>query len=135
MTDISNEVRGVEPLTDSILNLTKKNLGLSKDYDAFDSDIIVHINSVFNKLHQLGVGPLDGYAIESDQETWTDYLNGDKRINLIKTYTYLQVRIWFDPPQTSFHLESMKQQIQEMEWRINYQREEDVWIQQTSMSS
>lgn len=41
----------------SILNSVKKMIGISSDYKVFDQDLIVHINSVFMILHQLGIGP------------------------------------------------------------------------------
>jgi len=114
-------------VTDSILNSTKKVLGIAEDYTAFDVDIILHINSVFSTLNQLGIGPDDGFAIEDDTETWTTYLEGDLRKNSVKTYMALRVRMLFDPPTTSFHLEAMNRQIQELEWRLNVVREGDEW--------
>ena len=41
---------------DSILNSVKKQLGIAPDYEPFDPDIIIHINTVFSILHQLGAG-------------------------------------------------------------------------------
>ena len=43
-----------ERMNDSILTSVKKMLGLSEEYDAFDLDIITHINSVFTILTQMG---------------------------------------------------------------------------------
>lgn len=112
---------------DSILDSVKKVLGIDKTYAAFDVDILMHINTVFATLHQLGVGPAAGYAIEDASPTWDDFLANDPRLNNIKTYVALKVRMVFDPPTTGFLLTSMKEQIQELEWRISSRRELDEW--------
>lgn len=116
-------------MTDSILNSIKKVLNLPADYDAFDPDIIMHINSVFSTLNQLGIGPQQGFRIEDDTVEWGAFLNSDDRLNNAKSYVYLRVRMLFDPPTTSFHLEAMHKQITELEWRINAQREDEQWIE------
>lgn len=110
-------------MTDSILNNTKRVLGLQEDYDAFDADIILHINSVFGTLNQLGIGPEEGFLIEDAEATWNTFLAGDKRLNPVKTYVYLRVRLLFDPPGTAYLVLAMQEQIREMEWRLNVQRE------------
>jgi hypothetical protein len=114
-------------MTDSILNSTKKTLGLAEDYTAFDIDVLMHINSIFSVLNQLGVGPAVGFSIEDDTAVWSDFLEDDLRLNDVKTYMYLRVRMLFDPPTTSFHLSAMKEQIEEFGWRINVYREEEGW--------
>lgn len=107
----------------SILNSTKKILGVDKGYTAFDADIITHINSAFAVLCQLGVGPQEDFFIEDASDEWEDFIINDNGYNLIKTYIYLKVRILFDPPTTSFLLSAMEKQIQEYEWRISSYRE------------
>jgi len=106
-------------VTDSILDSTKKTLGLEADYDVFDPDIVMHINSVIFTLTQLGIGPDGGFAITGPDETWNAFLGDDLRFNAVKSYVYLRVRRLFDPPAASFVLEAMNQQIQELEWRLN----------------
>ena len=110
-------------MTDSILNSTKKVLGIAEDYTEFDLDIVLHINSVFSTLRQLGIGPAEGFMIEDDDITWDSLLRGDKRFNAIKTYVYLRVRLLFDPPISSFAVTAMQEQIKELEWRLNVDRE------------
>ena len=114
-------------MDDSILNSVKKILGIASDYDAFDTDIIIHINSVFSTLTQLGLGPNEGFMIEDDSAVWEDFLLGDKRLNAIKTYVYLRVRVLFDPPTTGFVLAALQEQIKELEWRMNVVREADSY--------
>lgn len=110
-------------MTDSILKSIKKNLGLPPEYDAFDADVIMHINAVFGTLHQLGVGPTEGFAVLDDTMTWSDFSDDPVLLNPVKSYITLRVRLMFDPPTTSFHLEAIKEQIREFEWRISIQRE------------
>lgn len=114
-------------MTSSILNSTKKILGVSPDYTAFDLDIITHINSVFMTLQQLGVGPEEGFMIEDDIPVWEDLLGGDPRLNSVKTYVYMRVRLMFDPPPTSFAINSLQEQIREFEWRLNINYERTGW--------
>lgn len=103
----------------SVLNSTKKALQLDPDYDAFDPDLIMHINGVFSTLNQLGVGPDEGFMISGDQETWDTFLGTDRKLNLVKTYVYLKVRLLFDPPQTAFLTSAYEKQIEQAEWRLN----------------
>lgn len=112
---------------DSILTSTKKILGVEADYTAFDVDIMTHINTVFSVLNQLGIGPAGGFAIEDAEPTWEDFLDEDLRLNSVKTYVYLRVRLLFDPPTTSYLITSMSEQIQELEYRLSVKREGESW--------
>ena len=105
-------------IMESILTSIKKLLGIAEDYAHFDNDIIMHINSVFLILTQLGVGPQEGFVIQDATALWTDFVADDKNLELIKSYTYLKVKIMFDPPLSSAVLDSTNQLIKEYEWRI-----------------
>ena len=107
---------------DSILESVKKALGIDPSYEAFDPDIIMHINSTFSVLHQLGVGPDSQFSIEDAEATWSDFLSGRDELNMVKSYIFLKVRLLFDPPQGSV-LESFKEQAAEYEWRMNVEVE------------
>lgn len=115
-------------MSDSILVSTKKILGLDASYTAFDVDIIMHINSVFGTLNQLGIGPINGFMIEDDTALWRTFIGSDLNLNAVKTYVYLRVRLLFDPPATSFHITAMENQIKELEWRLNVYRETRDWV-------
>jgi len=118
----------------SILNTVKKILGLASEDTVFDLDVITHINTAFSTLYQLGVGPTDGFAIEDDTATWSDFIEGDITIvNACKTYVYLRTRLLFDPPPTSFAIQAMKEQLTEYEWRISALREEANWTSTTEV--
>lgn len=108
-------------MTESIFNTIKKMLGLSVDYTAFDADILVHINSVFMVLHQLGVGPEDVYSIDGPSQKWEDFSEEINTYSAIKSYMFLSVKLLFDPNQTSFVNDSLSRQKQELEWRLNVQ--------------
>ena len=107
---------------ESILTSTKKLLGITEEYEHFDSDIIIHINTVLMALSQMGVGS-SGFFIKSKDETWSEFL--DDRIDLepVKTYVYLKVKLLFDPPTSSSHQDSINRSITEIEWRLNFQVE------------
>lgn len=110
-------------MSDSILISTKKALDLPENYDVFDQNIIMHINGVFSTLTQLGIGPDDGFEIADDTSTWSHFLAGNAKFNFVKTYMYLRVRMIFDPPATSYLIEAMNKQKEELEWRINAEQE------------
>lgn len=104
---------------DSILTSIKKLLGIAEEYTQFDEDIIMHINTVFLNLTQLGVGPEEGFAIENDAASWEDFINDNIQLQAVKTYVYLKVKLLFDPPLSSSVIESMNRMIAELEWRLN----------------
>lgn len=107
----------------SILKSTKKILSIDPSDDAFDDDVLMHINATFSDLAQLGIGPDDGFMIEDDQTEWDAFLLGDKRLNSVKQYVFLRVKLAFDPPPTSFVLDAMQKQIASLEWRLNVAHE------------
>lgn len=105
---------------ESILNSIKKMLGIGEDYDHFDPDIIMHINSVFMTLNQLGVGPTEGFVIEDDTTIWTDYIPDVTKLQAVKSYMYLQVKILFDSASLgAATLAAYERQIQQYEFRLN----------------
>lgn len=106
---------------ESILDSIKKMLGLDSDYDVFDTDIIININMVFAYLNQLGVGPEEGFEIEDETTTWSDYLGDSKKLGFVKTYVYLKVKQVFDPGTSASFNTVVESQIDELEWRISTQ--------------
>ena len=104
---------------DSILTSIKKLLGIAEDYEHFDQDLIIHINSVLSVLTQLGVGPSEGFSIEDENATWNDFIPEDKRLSSIRSYVYMKVKLLFDPPLSSSVMEAMNRMISEFEWRLN----------------
>jgi hypothetical protein len=111
----------------SILDSVKKSLNLAADYTPFDEEIIMHINSVFSTLNQLGVGPVDGFMITDKETTWDAFLGSNLQLNAVKTYMFLRVKLLFDPPATGFTTAAIERQIEQLEWRLNVQREDREW--------
>lgn len=108
---------------DNILSSIKKLLGIPTEENAFDNDIIMHINSVFMILNQLGIGPTDGFTISDDYALWSDFIPDGQNLELVKSYMYMKVRLMFDPPSSSAVLSAMEKSISEFEWRLNVQSE------------
>lgn len=108
---------------DSILTSVKKLLGIVEEYEHFDSDIIMHINSALFTLKQLGVGPSEGFTISDKTAVWTDFISDIDKIEAVKSYVYLKVKLVFDPPASSAVMEAIKNQISEYEWRLNVEVE------------
>ena len=104
---------------ESILTSIKKLLGIAEEYEHFDADLIMHINSVFTVLTQLGVGPSEGFAIEDAKATWNEFLPDGLILQSVKSYIYLKVKLLFDPPSSSAVMESTNKMISEFEWRLN----------------
>ena len=111
---------------ESILTSVKKDLGIDKDDRAFDPDIIRRINSAFMVLMQLGVGPKGGFRVTSELDTWDKFLNGRTDLESVKDYVFMKVRLVFDPPTNAALLEALKQEIAELEYRLNAQVETNI---------
>lgn len=104
---------------ESILTSIKKLLGIAEYYEHFNADIIMHTNSVLSILTQLGVGPPDGFFISGKSEAWSDFISDNTKIEMVKTYVYLKVKLMFDPPLNGSVTNSMEKMINELEWRLN----------------
>lgn len=103
----------------SILTSVKKMIGITKEDTNFDDDIIMHINTVFFILNQLGVGPTEPFTIEDDLAEWSAFLESPTSLQLVKTYMKLKVQLLFDPPSNSSIMSAINQQISELEFRLN----------------
>jgi len=116
-----------DPRESSILDDTKKLLGLAPDYDAFDLDVIIGINSALSTLHQLGVGPEDGFSIAGRTSKWKDFIGNDPLLSEVLTYVGLKTRLVFDPPANSYTIQAFEKIIAELEFRLNVKAEENNW--------
>lgn len=121
---------------ESILTSIKKLLGIEEELEAFDPDIIMHINTVFALLKRMGVGPSKGFRIQDAEAVWNDFMseNPNDILEAVKTYIYLKVRLIFDPPNSSAVMEAIKENIKELEWSLNFEADamadcEEVEIQ------
>lgn len=111
---------------DSILTSVKKSLGITEEYEHFDADILMHINTALMTLTQIGVGPSSGFAISDKSVSWADFLGDDEsRLSGVRTYIFLRVKLVFDPPASPSAIESLTKQATELEWRLNADADTD----------
>ena len=103
---------------ESVLTSIKKMLGIVEEYTHFDADLIMHINSVLSILNQIGVGPSEGFSIEDKEDAWTDFIPQSPKLEFVKSYVYMKVKLLFDPPISSAAIESINRLTSELEWRI-----------------
>ena len=104
---------------ESILTSIKLLLGIKEEYEYFDDQLIMHINSVFFILTQLGVGPSEGFSIEDKFATWNEFLPDEQNLEAVKSYIHLKVKLLFDPPMSTAVTESINRLISELEFRLN----------------
>lgn len=110
---------------DSILLSVKKMIGFAPEYTEFDTDLIMHINTVLALLVQMGVG--NKMLIEDTEAKWSKFLEGcPHELEMVKSYVYMKVRMIFDPPTTGSVKEAMTKAIDELEWRLNVGAETPV---------
>lgn len=103
----------------SILSSTKKLIGFDDEFTAFDVDITMHINSAFGELQQLGVGGDTGFVISDATTLWSQYLSDLVYLGMVQQFIYLFTKLAFDPPATSFGIQAIEKQIEQLSWRIN----------------
>lgn len=111
-------------MSESILDTIKIMLGLEKDYDAFDIEIVTYINSALFTLSQLGVGPEEGFSITGSDEIWSNFIDEKSNLIAVQTYIKLKVQLLFDPPSNSFAVDAINKQIDELTWRLCLEAEE-----------
>jgi hypothetical protein len=111
---------------ESILVSIRAGLGIQQDYDGFDDEIIMAINSAIMSLNQLNVGPEAGFSVTGIDETWADLIDTATDIAGVKSYILLKTRLEFDPPSTSFAIGAIERQIKELEWRLFVQVDPDL---------
>ena len=113
----------MDEVTNSILQSIKKKLGIEPEDTNFDAEIIMHINMALGICYQLGIGPQDHpFRITGTDETWDEFVSNDT-IDAVRDYVFVKVKIIFDPPTSSFVLESYKELAKEFEWRGNVNAE------------
>ena len=105
-------------MEESILKTIKQLIGCPDDFEQFDLDLTIHINSAFATLTQLGVGPKEGYRITGPDNVWNEFEDDSQKLSLIKDYVYIKTRLLFDPPTSGSLMDSLKEQLNEMEWRL-----------------
>lgn len=106
-------------MDDSILTSIKKLLGIAEEYTHFDTDIMIHLNSIFFTLSQIGVGPTRGFSISDKSKVWSEYISEDQNLESVKSYMFLKIKLIFDPPTSASVINALNESIKEFEWRLN----------------
>ena len=110
----------------SILLSVKDALGIVPELNAFDNQLIMHINTVFGLLFQLGVGPTETqFTITGESEIWEEFIAEQIDVEFVRSYMFLKVRLLFDPPSTATLYDAYGNQIREMEWRLRVAGDEN----------
>lgn len=106
----------------NVLNSVKSNVGIPDDVIDFDNDIILYTNLALDTLIQLGVDVTTN--IDKDTE-WTNIIVNisQERISMVQSYVNISVRLIFDPPSNSTILNSLKDKINELEFRLQVKEE------------
>jgi hypothetical protein len=117
-------------MEESILLSTKKILGIAPEYEAFDLDVITHINTALSILTQLGIGLEEGFLVEDHEDTWVDFLGemDEPRFNMIRSFVYLQTKMLFDPPTVGFLIDLQRKQLDEMIFRLSVMRDDFIHV-------
>jgi hypothetical protein len=102
----------------SILDSVKQTLGITYNDPSFDIDVVMHINSAFAVLRQLGAGSSSGFVITDNTLLWTDFTPDIVQLALVKSYVVSKVKFIFDPPQNARLMDAIERQIVEFEERI-----------------
>ena len=105
-------------MEESSLKTIKQLIGGPDDFEQFDLDLTIHINSAFATLTHLGVGPKEGYRITGPDNVWSEFEEDAQELSLIKDYVYIKTRLLFDPPTSGSLMDSLKEQLNEMKWRL-----------------
>jgi len=115
-------------MDESILTSIKTQLSLEPEDDSFDREIIIFINAAFARLTQLGVGPISGFSIVDENQTWDEFVVDITQEEMAKVYVYLKVKTLFDPPTNSSLAKAMEEQIKEYEYLLKVEAEDDAYV-------
>ena len=110
-------------MEESILITIKKMIGFDKDYDYFDTDLIVQINSCFSILGDLDLGPEEGFFITGEQQKWSEFIFTPSYLGMIKNYIFIKTKLVFDRPETAYAIQSLTKMAEELEWRLHMESE------------
>ena len=113
-------------MEESILTSIKKLLGIAEEYTQFDTDLIIHINTVLSVLGQIGVGSDGRQSITDKNTTWESFMGSEVKLDMVKSYVYLKVKLLFDPPQSSAVMDAINRNIGELEWRIFVETDPEI---------
>lgn len=114
-------------MSDSILDTVKQALLIPVDYDVFDPQVVMYINSAFSALNQIGLGPEEGFVVTDNTQLWSQFIGNEKRIENLKVYVCVRARLLFDPPTTAYLVEALQGEAEQALWRLSIHRERWGW--------
>lgn len=100
----------------TILQFVKNVLGIHMTDNAFDSELLMHINSAIQMLVTFGVEQFSTVYVEKDTP-WTK-LDPPVFDSLAKAYLGSKVKIMFDPPTHGALLEAHAKSVDEIQLRL-----------------
>lgn len=106
------------PMEQSILKGVKEVCKLPPEDSGHDFELCNYINQAFFIVQQLG-GIHGTFQIEDETATWTDAGLSGGIESAVRNYVNLKVLSLWDPPETSFMINLKKDQLAEMEHRLN----------------
>lgn len=107
--------------SNEILVKSTNNLGPEVSIEDYP-DLETYIAASIDTLRQLGVVKKEfKFNIEDDTQKVSDMLYDTECIGIVEAYLIAKVTIRFDPPQTSYLVDLLKQSINEYEFRLQEQ--------------
>lgn len=116
--------------SDSILITSAHAAGLSTDFmddedEAFKNEVLMEINSNFNMLNQLGIGPI-GFAIVDETTEWDAFLSEvpNEKKAMVRHYMRDKLKRTFDPYNSTVLAGNIDREISELEFRLLVDQED-----------
>lgn len=107
----------------TILEEVKKFIPIPVDDDSFDTALILHINSLFFELMQLGIGPATiPFSIQNDSE-WSDFDCLPQQLDTVKLFICAKTKLQFDTPTSGAVSQALKETVAEVETRLHWNQD------------
>lgn len=104
-------------MSNNILEDVKNHIGANGD-NYYDDQILSHVNTVFMIFYQEGIGQQESAFVADENSMWSEFII-DENLQGVKDAMYSRIKMLFDTPQNSNTYEATKNNIDELEWRLN----------------
>lgn len=108
---------------EKILASIKSMLGVEQSIDAFDNELIMHINAAISELTQGGVGPQNGFTVTTSS-TWSEFSDKVTVVSPSREYVFCKTKLIWDPPTNSFICDALSKRAEECYWRAYIESDE-----------
>lgn len=105
-------------MDESILNSIKQMLGIYPEDNAFDAELISHINNAISDLIHMGDSTDWSFRIYDSSNKWKEFVENEAAVSQARQYVHCKVRLIFDPPSNSFVVDSIAKSKEEAGWRF-----------------